>query len=747
VRDGRGRLLSGLGLAVVVALYWWVCLVRPGRIVDFANSDLLLYHYPLYDTAYDWLASGVVPLWNPYQLCGIPWLATLQGGFFYPGHALYLWLPTHVALAASSLLHLVLLALSMAAFARRVGLGAAAAILTAPLLVMRGALPQLVLVPNHLEAAAWLPLGAIAVHGLVRGEGLRATLRLAIATAASWLAGSPQTTLYLLYAWGTLLLALLVGARAPVGFWVAAASGAVAAVALGTTIAAIQLVPAFELTRIGSRAASAQSLASMWPLGEDYRLLPHLLVGTSASLGVVGVSLMAAAIVACRHRALVIWAAIVGVLALVFSLGTLTPLFRLYLALPFVTWFRVPSRILFLTDFCYATLAAVGLDAVGHPPAAGRSRRLPAVLATGAAGVLAVTTLSGGAQAPGLLAVACAIALVLVWRGHSQVVPVVVALAVLEAFAAPPSRLLLPYSAETAMLYREHESALRALAERAGPDRVWFHVDRQHTPALAPRLPTRYGIRSIGDYEPLNLRRQADYFRYVVEGRLGPGRARTFYGWLYGLGSRWGGSAAARRRLLDLAAVRFVVVSRTAAKRPVVAAFLRDAGFVPRPFPDPELVLFENPHVLPRAFTVHRVSPAPPPELLLGLLARADFDPLVESFTEIDPGLERPSSVPPRGAPATIVRDEPHAVEVEATLAAPGLVVLADSFYPGWQATVDGRPAAIVPVNHLFRGVAAAAGTHRVRFEYRPASVRYGASISLAGLVLAACAALAARRA
>jgi hypothetical protein len=212
------------------------------------------------------------------------------------------------------------------------------------------------------------------------------------------------------------------------------------------------------------------------------------------------------------------------------------------------------------------------------------------------------------------------------------------------------------------------------------------------------------------------------------------------------LAPRWGGKGAAtRRRLLDLAAVRFAVLPRGAAARPGVAAFLRDAGLVARPFPDPELLLFENPAALPRAFTVHRVFPAPLPYQLLPLLADPGFDPLVASYSEADPGLE-PAVAAPRGAPATIVRDEPQLVEVEATLAAPGLVVLADSFYPGWQATVDGLPAPILPVNHLFRGVAATAGRHRVRFEYRPASLRWGAAVSAIGIVLACAVALAARR-
>jgi hypothetical protein len=45
--------------------------------------------------------SGHLPLWNPYHLCGIPWIGTLQGGTFYPFHVLYGFLPLNQALAVS----------------------------------------------------------------------------------------------------------------------------------------------------------------------------------------------------------------------------------------------------------------------------------------------------------------------------------------------------------------------------------------------------------------------------------------------------------------------------------------------------------------------------------------------------------------------------------------------------------------------------------------------------------------------
>ena len=74
--------------------------------------------------------------------------------------------------------------------------------------------------------------------------------------------------------------------------------------------------------------------------------------------------------------------------------------------------------------------------------------------------------------------------------------------------------------------------------------------------------------------------------------------------------------------------------------------------------------------------------------------------------------------------------DEPNRVVVHARLAEPGMLVLADSYYPGWRATLEGAVLDIHPANHLFRGVFLPAGSHRVVFEYRPRSFVLGALIS-----------------
>jgi hypothetical protein len=78
---------------------------------------------------------------------------------------------------------------------------------------------------------------------------------------------------------------------------------------------------------------------------------------------------------------------------------------------------------------------------------------------------------------------------------------------------------------------------------------------------------------------------------------------------------------------------------------------------------------------------------------------------------------------------------EPTRVELTATLETPGIVVLADVFYPGWKLTVDGQPATAYRVNRMMRGAALPAGTHKLVYTYDPASFRIGLFITAAGLI------------
>jgi hypothetical protein len=80
----------------------------------------------------------------------------------------------------------------------------------------------------------------------------------------------------------------------------------------------------------------------------------------------------------------------------------------------------------------------------------------------------------------------------------------------------------------------------------------------------------------------------------------------------------------------------------------------------------------------------------------------------------------------------TAVREyTPGHVVVEVDAKRPALLVVAESYYPGWKATLDDAPVDILRANYLSQGVIVPEGTHRIELRYEPDSFRYGAIVSV----------------
>jgi hypothetical protein len=84
--------------------------------------------------------------------------------------------------------------------------------------------------------------------------------------------------------------------------------------------------------------------------------------------------------------------------------------------------------------------------------------------------------------------------------------------------------------------------------------------------------------------------------------------------------------------------------------------------------------------------------------------------------------------------------DRPERLRLRCRASAPSFAVVADSWFPGWHALVDGQPAPIVRANLAMRAVPLPAGEHEVQLEYRPAHLALGFVVS--GLALLALLAL-----
>jgi hypothetical protein len=201
----------------------------------------------------------------------------------------------------------------------------------------------------------------------------------------------------------------------------------------------------------------------------------------------------------------------------------------------------------------------------------------------------------------------------------------------------------------------------------------------------------------------------------------------------------------ARLDLLDLASVRFYVLKPGAPFEKALAKRARRAdGGVRRVRTTRRFRVYEREGWLPRAYAVPEARTLASPRQVLAALQLADFDArrevlleAAEEQTEETPELAGP--LRPLVASVRIVGEEPERLVIEAELNRPGHLVVSDSWYPGWRASVNGASVPIRRANYLFRSVPLPAGASRVVFEYAPASFRLGAIVSaLAALALAA---------
>jgi hypothetical protein len=156
-----------------------------------------------------------------------------------------------------------------------------------------------------------------------------------------------------------------------------------------------------------------------------------------------------------------------------------------------------------------------------------------------------------------------------------------------------------------------------------------------------------------------------------------------------------------------------------------------------------DVKIYQNVQALPRAYVTGDVALAGDDAAALAALADPSFEPARQVVLLADElaaaGLldqARQLEGPAGEAVVQVVSYQPEQVALDVALDAPGVLVLADTWYPGWQATVDGEPAALLRANYLFRAVLLPAGQHRVLFEYRPATVGRGAGISLAAALV-----------
>jgi hypothetical protein len=247
-----------------------------------------------------------------------------------------------------------------------------------------------------------------------------------------------------------------------------------------------------------------------------------------------------------------------------------------------------------------------------------------------------------------------------------------------------------------------------------------------------PNRMSFHGLDQVDGYVALYPVRYHDLFRVLIARCLDadPPMRAYYDGWGQRLSTF---CPDLDPEVLDLLGVRWISAARTTPAVPGLVV-RSDAG---------GRTLYENPGAFNRVFLAGGATVVPDTSAAQAALGAASRDTLAGEVvvTAADASGPLPAS-PGIAGPARVARSDPGEVVVDIRPDRPAILVLTDVVYPDWSAEIDGRPAAIVPVDIAFRGVVVGPGDQRVIFRYRPVGTWVGFGLAAIALVVTALAAL-----
>lgn len=720
--------------ALVLAVHWRAA--APGQ--TFVNFDLPAFFIQMRDALQQSLRRGQLPVWQRGIFLGFPFFADPQVAAFEPTVWLTLGLAPARSLTVGTLIHLVVAGWGALYWARRRGLGASEGLLAAVVFALGGKVTVHLLHWNFPASLCWWPFMLGGIEGFVREGRGRHLAVTAVAGCLSWLGGAPQMGYF-----GTVLAGFYALVHAPV-LWKRRpmdAFLALSAAPLGFLLAAPSVLPVSELAALGPRGAGVSyQFATSWNwtswtdlfvlvvpraygMGWGYRG-PLNGWEMTGYLGVFAVALACAAPLRQRGNAAL---AAVAVLGIALGFGERSPLhlhWLLYRFLPGFGSFRNPTRLALVSALCVAMLAAEGLAALRTSRR--RALRVAAALALLEAVALEFLFLAPGsrpaelAQSAAITGAVTAAGFAFLWLSRRGVAVGLAAVAIA----------LLDFG----LNFRDANPVGPVSAQRARLD------------GFQPLVPAAPGPRRVAVLAHEGFGLANDVIRHDWEGvnGWGPtmiGRVRTLLG-----ATRDGALGGVPRvdrdtlwpdpdptsrlwPLLDCP----LVLSDARPKLPPAGPAIK--------VEDRQLVPYRAP-ALPRVFWAGAYTVAADEGVSKPLLRAARGDEVVVPSQD--------ASLPPSGAPAgpvaaSAVRVQGPVVEAELDAPRDGLAVVLDPWFPGWSATVDGRPSPLVRADYAFLAVPVKAGHHALRLQYRPRLLWPGVALS-AATALALAAALAWRR-
>jgi Bacterial membrane protein YfhO len=699
-----------LVLLLIVSGFFWKLLTKQYTWMD--HPDMAYQVLPWYQfQAVSW-QHGEFPLWDPHAWGGQTLIGQLLPGAAYPLNWLLFLLPLSSGRINQMWLHFYFIITHFFAavfcywLCRDLKRTRSGSILAGVVFALSGVVGS-VGWPQMLNGAIWIPLIVLFLLRSCRGERPLTSAALSgTFLGIAFLSGHHQIPTFTCLMASSLWLFEISRRRLQ-------ASKPIAMFVLFTAlVGALQILPAYEYgTRsirwVGSQNPiswgqyvpySVHQQYSLYPLGVLGLVLPNVtqqdtFVGLAAlTLAIIGLAL------GFRYTEVRILGAIcVG--GLLFALGAFSVFHGVaYLLVPMVEKARSPGMAIVIVQFSIAVLTAYGLD----------SLRLITVSRWW---ILALATV--GVLPWPALAVVSALRAETSLEYERWAVLAIVALALAAILHGWKSRHLSDRTAicllfvvvifelgtMTGANYPHRESAGGYLAEleknsdvvdflRKQPDLTRVEVDMKAVPY------------NIGDWEGID-----QYQAYL--GGITTNLTRLEVERLEG------------GRLAPMLFALNYYLGREPVRSGQQEVFVGKSG----------LKVFRYPNAFPRLWTVHEALPVKVPDLIPHLQA-ADLRRQV-FLSQAAPALEKCSG---EDAVRLLARGNAR-ILVEAQMACKGMVIISETFFPGWEATIDGRGVRIYEAYGVLQGVVIDAGAHKIELRYRPMVVYCGAVLTVSGVL------------
>ncbi len=363
-------------LLLIITLFFLSYLVQG---LGFLYGDNLGQRIP---GIYFWkneVTSGRLPLWNPYILGGLPFLADLSHNALSPTNIVYLVMSVPYAITALTIIYIAIAACATYAYVHSVTNKTLPSMFSAITFALSGTVIASVNDINSLQGITLVPLVLYGAHRFTEKANNTRALILIFALVFQFLSSHPQ---YSYYSWILVASYIVVFGTGKLKVRVAK-TFAVFLFTLG--LIAVQLLPFLELARESYRPQTSEfaaqnqlkiielpsfilaDLFGSWRSGSSWGPGAQLETGLANSEGYLGILPLLFAVIAVlkrKSKRTKYWV-VAGLIALLLSLGNQTPLYELVRrALPLFSNFRSPIRMLSIYSFSVSVLAGVGLSAI-----------------------------------------------------------------------------------------------------------------------------------------------------------------------------------------------------------------------------------------------------------------------------------------------------------------------------------------------------------------------------------------------